>query len=821
MVRNLFVCALLFLTVNVFSQFSISGKVTDTGNQALIGASIIIEGSQMGTTTDKNGVYNLKNLPAGVYTLNIVYLGYENYMQEVELNTNAKFDFVLKTSSIMAEEVLVVATRAGNKSVAHVNVSKEALNQRNLGQDLPYLLSLTPSMVVTSDAGAGVGYTNFRIRGTDASRINTTVNGIPMNDAESHGVWWVNMPDFVSSLDNVEVQRGVGTSTNGAGAFGATINMQTNSVQQDAYAEISSSAGSFNTFKNTVKAGTGLLADHFAVDMRLSNINSDGYVDRAASDLKSFFVSGGYYSQSTILKVNIFSGKEKTYQAWWGVPKVRLENDEEGMLRYKEHWLWSSSSERVNNVKYQELINSDSRTYNYYTYDNETDNYQQDHYQLFFSQKIGSFINFNIAGHYTYGRGYYEQFRMDDAFEDYGLPNVITPNIDTITTTDLVRQKWLDNDFYGATFSFNYKKSALDVVLGGAWNKYDGRHFGKLIWAQYLGNTPKDYEWYRSNSEKIDNTVYAKANYVFSPWISAYGDVQYRHIEYDIVGGDDDLRDITQNHTFDFFNPKVGVVVKPSDHHKIYVSFAIANREPTRSNFTDANPEGPIPTAEKLYDFEAGYTFTNQRFTAGANLYAMYYHDQLVLTGEINDVGSGIMVNVDRSYRQGIEIFGGVQIVKMIRWDANATFSKNKIEDFTEYVDNWDTWGQEAYSLGETDLAFAPNFLATSQVTIEPIQQFNIAFISQFVSEQFIDNTSSEDRMLDAYFINNLKLDYSFYLKGVKAIEFSLLVNNIFSEVYESNAWVYSYLLGDERYAMDGYFPQAGINFMGGVTLKF
>ncbi len=817
MLRNVFVFLFVLISINVFSQFSVSGKVTGEGNEALPGANLSVEGTLEGTVTNIDGRFVIDGLKAGSYQIKATFIGYETLVKSVKIDNNKEIDFQLEVSPVMADEVIVVATKAGNKSpIALSNVTKDEIQKSNLGQDLPYLLSLTPSVVTSSDAGAGVGYTSFRIRGTDANRINITVNGIPMNDAESHGVWWVNMPDFASSLENVQVQRGVGTSTNGSGAFGATINMQTNTLRKEAYGEISSAFGSFSTFKNTVKAGTGLLGDHFAFDVRLSKITSDGFVDRASSDLKSFFVSGGYYAKNTILKINVFSGKERTYQSWWGVPKVRLESDLEGMQRYANHWLYTQEET-------EHMINSDSRTYNYYTYDNETDNYQQDHYQLFFSQKVGDYINLNTALHYTYGRGFYEQYKPDDNLGSYGLNPLMLVSAagDTITTTDLVRQKWLDNDFYGSTFSLNYDKGPLQVTVGGAYNIYDGRHFGNIIWAQFYGINEKDYEWYRSTGKKKDLTFYGKINYALYDNFNLFADVQRRNITHEIVGIDDKFRNITQTHSYGFWNPKAGFVVNPMPNHQAYASFAVAHREPNRSNFTDADSVAPMPKEEVLFDFEAGYAVKENSYTIGANLYYMSYKDQLILTGEINDVGSAIMVNVDKSYRRGIEIFGGVKIINGLQWDANATISQNKILNFTEYVDNWNTWGQEQNFMEETDIAFSPNFVASSNIQYSPIKNFSIALVSQYVGRQYIDNSSSEDRMLDPYFVNNIRLSYNLELKEIRGIEFTLLVNNLASEEYETNAWVYSYILEGERYAMDGYFPQAGINFLAGATLRF
>jgi len=813
MKRISFLFSLLGIGLFAHAQFILSGKVTDPDGSILIGANIQIDHTRLGSVTDASGMYRFTNLEPGTYKISATYVGYEKQSQQLEIRQDQQLNFILGKQAFMTEEVIVSATRKSEDTPGTTaQVSKEQIQNDNLGQDIPYLLSLTPSLVTTSDAGAGVGYTGLRIRGTDANRINVTVNGIPLNDAESHGVFWVNMPDFSGSIENIQVQRGVGTSTNGAAAFGASINMQTNNLNHDAYAEISSSAGSFNTIKNTVKTGTGLLNNHFAFDARLSKITSDGFVDRASSDLKSFYLSGGFFTENTLVKVNIFSGKEKTYQAWWGVPKVRLENDTAGMLRYEEHGLYTHEQT-------VHMLESNPRIYNYYTYPNETDNYQQDHYQLFFSQNLRSGLTFNSALHYTYGRGYYEQYRTQDAFADYQLPDIIL-NSDTITSTDLVRQKWLDNDFYGFTASLNHKTSSLEASLGGAWNRYDGRHFGKIIWGQYLGNIEKDYQWYHSTGTKTDYQMYAKANYSISPNLHAYVDFQYRHIEHNINGIEDDFRDITQTHSFSFFNPKTGLYFSQGNH-SAYLLYAVGHREPNRSNFTDVTPGTPTPKAEMLNDIELGYAFKTDLYHFSVNVYDMIYKDQLILTGEINNVGSAIMTNVDKSFRRGVELAGGFHIADNFAWELNATLSQNLIRGFTEYVDNWDTGEQIQNNLGETQIAFSPNSILNNQLRYSPVQGLDIDFILQYVGKQYIDNSESNDRMLNAYFVNNLRLSYRMSPRFIKELTFSLLINNLFNVKYETNAWVYSYYLGGERFAMDGYFPQAGTNFMTGVILKF
>jgi iron complex outermembrane receptor protein len=824
MVRNVFVFVFSILFYSLSAQYSIRGKITNADGQPLSGANVVVPNLSIALITDAQGNFLIKKLPSGNYKLSVSYVGYKTLSKDIALSTNLELNLSLEESTVLADEVIVMATRSNNSSLANSNITKESIEKNNLGQDVPFLISLSPSVTITSDAGTGIGYTGFRIRGTDANRVNITVNGIPINDAESHGTFWVNMPDFASSVEDIQIQRGVGTSTNGSGAFGGTINMQTNALKDNRYAEISSAAGSYNTFKNTAKIGTGLVNDHFSFDMRLSKITSDGFVDKASSDLKSFYFSGGYFSRNTIVKAVIFSGKEKTYQSWWGVPKVKLENDTAGMRRYLNHWLWSSSSERINQIKYDELVHSNARTYNYYTYDNQTDNYQQDHYQLFLSHTIGN-LSLNAALHYTYGRGYYEEYCMDENLSDYSISNIIVGN-DTITTTDLVRQKWLDNDFYGVTFSVNYSTGKLKTTLGGAANEYNGRHFGKIIWAQYLGDIPKDYQWYHSTGIKTDFNMYSKTTYDINDFINLFLDLQLRLISHDIKGIDDKLvdghkRDITQNHTYQFFNPKFGINLKPAENQTINLFYAIGHREPNRSNFVDADSTHPKPKPEELNDIELGYNYNGYRLSAGANFYYMLYNDQLVLTGELNDVGSSLMINVDKSYRRGIEIFAAVKILNNLTWNLNTTLSQNKILNFSEYVDNWDISASDTIKFGTTNLAFSPDIIANSSIDYIPLKNFTVSFVSQYVGKQYIDNTSSTQRMLDAYFVNNLKLNYTINPKVFNEIEVQLSINNIFNSQYESNAWVYSYIYGGERYEMDGYFPQAGTNFLAGITLKF
>jgi len=779
---------LVLVPAFTFAQFTLSGKIKNKNNQELLGGAHLTLNGHFRTVTDANGEFTIKNLSAGTYQISISYIGFKTLSESVEISKNVVLDFVLEENQILQDEVIISATRVADQSpTTFSNVERKDIEEKNLGQDIPYMLQSIPSTVISSDAGAGVGYTGIRIRGTDITRINVTLNGIPLNDPESHGVFWVNMPDFSSSVESIQVQRGVGTSTNGSAAFGASINIETLNMKDEAYAEINNSGGSFNTFKNNLNFGSGLINGKFTFDGRVSKITSDGYVDRAFSDLKSYFISGAFYGKSSIVKINMFSGAEKTYQAWNGVPKEKLATD---------------------------------RTYNEYTYKNETDNYQQDHYQVLFSQKINSNLLLNTAFHFTHGEGYYEQFKKDREFSDYQIEPVII-NGTTINETDLIQQKWLDNNFYGFTYSLNYDKNNLKAILGGALNKYTGDHFGEIIWAQFASNADYRHRWYSNTGDKTDFNIFGKATYQTSEHLSIYGDIQFRNINYDIKGIHDDLRDISQSNQFNFFNPKAGLFYVIDEQNSLYTSLAISNREPSRSDYRDADVNHQ-PRIERLLDWEMGYAYKTPKISLNASLFFMNYKDQLVLTGEINNVGAAILTNVYKSYRAGIEISGGMQISSKLNWEFNAALNENKIKDFTSYVDNWSPpYSQIPENLGNTNLSFSPSVIAGSTISLKASEAFQIRFISKYVSRQYIDNTASVERSLDPYFINNLHFEYEFKPKFMKRVIARVMINNIFDEKYETNAWVYRYFYDGAEYAMDGYFPQAGINFMAGLTLKF
>jgi iron complex outermembrane receptor protein len=703
---------------------------------------------------------------------------------------------------VQLNEIVVSAVVAKRETpVAYQNMSAEQLNGNNTGQSLPYLLAGTPSLTLTSDAGNGVGYVNFRIRGTDANRINFTVDGVPVNDSESHGVFWVNMPDFASSVGQVQIQRGVGTSTNGAAAFGATVAMQTQKPSLRPYAEAVSSFGSFGTVTNTVKGGTGLLREHFIFDARYSNVQTDGYIDRARSEMSSYYASAAYYHRETMLKFQTFGSNEVSYQAWNGVDSAMLATNR----RYNS----CGAYEEDGVVRF---------------YDNQTDNYRQHHYHLLATRQFGGRWNMSATLHYTDGKGYYEDYREDARYADYGLADYTGHDGAMLQRTDLVRRKWLRNDFYGGLFRLNFTHDRLQATAGAAVSNYIGDHFGRVMWVKTALLLPQpDLEYYRNRGEKLDFNVYAKASCRFADVFNAYVDMQYRGIDYRIGGSDDKAGDhVRVDRTWLFFNPKAGLHFS-RDGHNAYASFAVAHREPNRDNFTENGPSAQ-PVAERLNDWEAGYSYTTSLFSAGVNLYYMDYDNQLILTGKISEIGELLTSNIRESYRMGVEATAGVQIARSLRWEGNATLSRNRILHFTEYVDSYDAdWNdlpQTERSLGATDIAFSPDVTANSRFDFS-LKGFSATFASSYVSRRYMDNTSSRARSLDPYFIHNLRAGYTFHPRFTKEMALDVSVNNLFNEMYETNGWVWSYLFDGRRMQETGYFTQAGTNVMARVTLKF
>lgn len=814
--KNVVLCVLLVLSVYATNaQNLINGVVTNKQNEPLSGATILLKPGDYEAVSNEKGKFVISNINDGTYKIKISFVGYSNFEQSINVKGQTTVNAMLEKYTFQTKEVIVSSTRATDETpTSHSTIGQEEIERREAAQDIPYLLQLTPSVVTTSDAGAGIGYTNFRIRGTDLNRINVTVNDIPLNDAESHSVFFVNMPDFAESTNSIQVQRGVGTSTNGAAAFGASVNMQTNNIELHPYAEVNNALGSFNTMKNTVKAATGLMDGRFAFDARLSRIKSDGFIDRGTSDLKSFFVSGTYKGDKDVVRVNIFSGIEKTYQAWEGIPKARIDGDHDAMLLFAS--LNGYSTEETEN-----LLNSNSRTFNRYLYENQTDNYQQDHYQVFYTRNINENLSANVAYHQTNGYGYYESYRYNKKLKDYGADTIFS-GIDTITRSDLINRKYLDNTFIGGIGSINYTKNRIKATIGGGINRYEGKHYGEVLWSEHNAESfSPNQRYYENKGVKDDANIYLRANIKTTEKLFAYIDVQYRHINYKIEGFDDDQRDLTQSHTYNFINPKLGLFVKLNEQTSFYMNNAIGNREPNRSSLIDADPDKPTPKPEQLYNTELGGEHKSDNWAIKINAYLMYYTNQLVLTGNINDVGGAILENVDKSYRTGLEVMWSISPAKWVTWQANATISQNKILNFVAYTDNWDTWGQEIEELGTTDISFSPEIIANSDLQFTALERLNVNFITQYVGEQYIDNTSSKDRKLDAYLVNNLRLSYSIKTDWMKKASIYLQVNNIFDAEYITNAWIYPFYMDGEVNYLDGYYPQAGINFMAGLNLKF
>lgn len=694
------------------------------------------------------------------------------------------------------DEVLIQTVRvARDAPVTHSNVDKEDLENRNLGQDLPVMLNYLPSVVSTTDAGAGVGYTGIRVRGSDATRINVTLNGIPYNDSESQSTIWVNMPDFTSSVQSLQLQRGVGTSTNGPGAFGASLNILTDEISKEAYGEISNSFGSYNTHKHNLKFSTGMLSDYFELSGRLSTIQSDGYIDRASSDLKSYFLQGAFQKDNTLVKALMFGGTQKTYQAWNGLEDLdKLENDR----TFNPSGMYTDAD---GNIQF---------------YDNEVDNYDQDHYQLLWNQRYGRHWSTNFSLNYTRGKGYFEQYRQNDKFGTYGLDPIVVDG-DTINRTDLIRRRWLDNHFYAANANVRYKKDRVEVSGGAYFGLYTGDHYGEILWARYASNSQIRDKYYDGDSRKREFTVFSKVSYLLNDSWSLFGDLQGRFINYKTSGITSDLVEMIMDEDYSFFNPKAGAAYKLNDANQLYFSYGRAHREPSRTDFREN-----ITTPEKLDDFELGWRFSSEKIKVNTNLYYMDYKDQLVLSGEMNDTGRPLRTSSGKSYRFGLEMDAEIQIAPKLRTMPNFALSSNKNIDFVASIDG------ELVQLGKTNISFSPSVIAGNILEYRPMDNLSFAFLSKYVGEQYMGNIDSEKSKLDSYFINDLNLTYSLTELGwAKEIVFSALVNNLFNVKYISNGYFYTY---DDDYSNPGtvktiegagYFPQATTNFLLGATIKF
>jgi len=796
----------LVCAVHAFAQNDVSGRVVQSDGSPVDGANVVLTEVNLGAISNENGNFVISSVTKGEYTLNVSYIGYNTLRKEINVDGSTDVgELVIEERSFLGEEVTISALRAGEKTpMAYTDIERDEIVEKNNGRDIPILLNTVPSLISSSDAGHGIGYTSMRIRGTDANRINVTINGVPLNDAESQGVFWVDLPELASSTEQIQVQRGVGTSTNGAAAFGATVNLQTTLLNTEPYLDYETTVGSFNTFRNTVSAGTGIMGDKFSADLRLSDLHSDGYIDRSRTDLQSYYFSAGWHEEKSSLKFITFGGFEEVYQAWGGVPSEMLKTDR----TYNAMGAYTDTAGRT--------------AY----YDNQVDHYDQIHYQLHFNRAFSSRLFLNAALHYTIGKGYYEEYEEDQDYSYYDMDYPVIGN-DTVFSTNLVRRKWLDNDFYGAIASLTYEGNRSTLIAGGGWNRYYGLHFGRVIWAEYFGDNSPGHQWYKGIGDKYDWNVYNKYYYNISEKITAFADLQLRSVRHIIDGTDANNVDVTQSHDFLFFNPKAGMNFEPLAGHRAFLSYARANREPNRNNYTDA-PEGRQPRPETLNDYEAGYMLASENWSAGVTLYYMDYVDQLVLTGELNEVGYPVMTNVEESYRAGVEFEAAMSIYDKLTWRGNLALSSNKIKNFTNYVDNWDYWADpenEPYQVTEdlenSTLAYSPSIVSASELNYAVAEGFSFILISKYVGKQYIDNTSNEQYIIEPYFVNDLSLNYAYSAERFGKVSLNVGVINLLDIKYETNAWLYRYFQNGSEQFMDGYYPQAGRHLMVTMRLEF
>ena len=792
---------LLFITFTSIAQNNFVGRVTDSSGDPIVGANILIEESNLITYTDEKGKFYLNSNSTNI-EIQVSHVGY--LTKEIKFsNPSQEINIVLDDGIILKDEIKVISTRAKyNSPFAFTNISKSFIEKNNSGKDIPFLINSTPSTYSTSDAGNGIGYTGVRIRGSDATRINVTINGIPYNDSESHGVFWVNVSDLASSANSIQVQRGVGSSTNGGGAFGGTVSIKTGKASEDFKLKYSSSAGSYKSFKNTLELNSGLIKNKINMNLRLSKINSDGYVDRATSDLKSYYASASYYSDKTSIDLINFSGKERTYQSWWGTPEGRINNDIDEMNNVIANNGYSD--EQADN-----LLNS-GRTFNYYTYDNQTDNYQQDHYQMHFNHDISNTANLHLALHYTYGRGYYEEFREDDNLSNYYdfLEN---------KSLDLVRRRWLSNHFYGLTYSFSKKFDKSEINIGGALNEYDADHFGEIIQPQLMVSEP----YYFSKSFKKDGNIFIKYNLNITESAELFTDLQLRGYSHKMKGNDNDKSIIVVNKNNIFFNPKIGLTKSLNDKVSLYGSVAIANREPIRSDYIDSKIE---PKHESLVNIELGKSFNYNIGSFNTNLYLMEYNNQLITTGEVNDVGAYIRENVKKSRRFGVE-FTNVLNTKDFYVNSSLSLSRNLVYNFNETLYDYGADFSQ-YNIIEnkyviTDLAFSPGVLLNNHFEWKANKFLSFILNSKYVGKQYLDNTSNEKRVLKDFLINDFKIQTNLTNNVFNNLFFKIEINNIFNVKYSSNGYTFGYYGGMDYEVRENYFyPQATRNIMFSVSIE-
>ncbi len=807
MKKNLLFFFVICFSCSLHAQFTVKGIVIDQQNGAPIAyATVWFPESNVYTMSDSIGKFEAAVTVQQVPTVTHIAYEYVTFGTLEAIENTAAHLYVsliiyMSPKNNLFPEVMITASRADlTTPVTYTNISGSELNKNNFGEDMPMLLEFTPSAVVTSDAGNGVGYTGIRIRGSDATRINVTINGVPYNDAESQQTYWVDLPDFAANADDIQLQRGVGTSSNGISSLGGAININTLGLNPKPSSSASFATGSFNLVKASASFGTGEMNEHWFIDGRISKIKSNGFIDRSFADLTSFYISSAYRGNRYSSIVNIFSGEEHTYQSWGGVPKDLLQ---------------------VN------------RTFNPYTYENQTDNYIQTHYQWHQYLYFKNLSRLQLTLNYTKGMGYYEQLEEDQYFSDYGADDVIAGH-DTITSSDLVTQKWLESNFYGAYLLYTFSKDKLDFHAGAAFYQHAGDHFGKVIWSEYASTFGTNYEWYRNDALKSDANIYTQFKYDFSNKLVGFLDLQLRSVSHSFLGYDynesDELVNLDQRVNLLFFNPKIGITYLPNAGNLLYASLSRSGKEPNRDDYVESTPISR-PKPEVLYDGEAGYKLKINSWQVQANLYFMYYIDQLVLNGQINDVGAYTRINVPESYRTGLELAGAKTFLSVLSWNANLSLSRNKIKEYSEFVDDWDTGEQLQKTYHNTALAFSPSVVAANYIEYIFLDKgnqehrrgnhFSVALQSKFVGRQYIDNTQNESRSLDPYFVNDVLFVYQFSNSLLGQLNLKFIVQNMLDHQYESNAWVYRYIYEGTESELNGYFPQAGRNYVISLSVNF
>ena len=807
MMKKLMLGMLVILSQQIsVAQLRLSGKVYDGETKSPLENATVEINQTAVTLTNSAGVFSIRLAKKGTYRIRISNIGYKTWEQEIVVTEKeTELSFLLEQQKLLLKSIEINAIRAGDRMpFSKTNLSKKEIEKVNLGQDLPFIVNQTPSVVVNSDAGNGIGYTGIRIRGSDATRINMTLNGIPYNDAESQGLFFVNLPDFSSSVSSIQIQRGVGTSSNGAGAFGATLNLSTNEFNEKPYTELNNGFGSFNTWRQTIKAGSGLMGNHFTVDARLSFIKSDGFIDRGRSDLSSLYFSTAYINNKTSLRFNAFTGKEKTYQSWNGIPEAKLKRND---AKLEEHYRNNYGSYSTTEDSLNLFAADNNRTYNIFTYKNQTDNYRQDHYQLFFNHELNKQWSLNAAFFLTRGRGYYEEYKRKETLSDYGLSN---PG-----DADLIRQLWLNNWFYGTTFSAQYKKENDQLTIGGAYTRYKGLHYGKLIWSEV--NIPKDHQWYDLNAFKNDFSIYTKYQRRITARWELFADVQYRSVTHTINGFRKNPT-LKQDNKFNFVNPKLGISYADSKGWIGFASFSIGNKEPNREDFEAGINQQP--KHETLYDLELNIEQRASLYSWSVTGYFMNYKNQLVLTGRINDVGAYTRSNIPKSYRAGVELQATVKPIVWFNAAANLTLSSNRIVNFTEFVDDYDNGGQKENFFQSSPLSFSPTAIAGVTLNFLPVKNGEISLLNKYVSRQYLDNTGSKARSIDPFFVSDLRLSYGIRTKRIKEINLVFQLNNVFNKLYEANGYTFSYIYANQPVTENFYYPMAGRNFLAGINIK-